>query len=138
MIGMCMFSWFGCSLLLRRWKEPRSFDVLLRMANQKFRQMNELLHEAARWLYDSWKPKGSKRQTYLTGRENTMSTVTKRMAYTSTCFNHFSTVHLYSISSYIIYLYLYVLSMVPPSSPRGHLTDAQIFSKRLLDPFRSF
>lgn len=28
-----------------RWKEPRSFDVLLRMANQKFRQMNELLHE---------------------------------------------------------------------------------------------
>eukprot|EP00435_Cladocopium_sp_Y103_P045575 s802_g13.t1 len=32
-----------------RWKEPRSFDVLLRMANQKFRQMNELLHEAGCW-----------------------------------------------------------------------------------------
>ncbi|CAK9055169.1 unnamed protein product [Durusdinium trenchii] len=27
------------------WKEPRSFDVLLRMANEKFRQMNELLDE---------------------------------------------------------------------------------------------
>ena len=26
-----------------RWKEPRSFDVLLRMANEKFVQMNEML-----------------------------------------------------------------------------------------------
>lgn len=32
-------------ICLRCWKEPRSFDVLLRMANEKFRQMNELLDE---------------------------------------------------------------------------------------------
>jgi hypothetical protein len=134
MIGMRMFSWFGCSLLLRRWKEPRSFDVLLRMANQKFRQMNELLHEAARWLYDSWKPKASKRQTYLTGRESTMSTVTKRMAYTSTCFNHFSTVHLYSISSIYINLYavcsIHGTAFISPWSPHR-------CSNFLKTPFRS-
>lgn len=29
--------------LILRWKEPRSFDVLLRLANEKFVQMNEML-----------------------------------------------------------------------------------------------
>ena len=51
------------------WKEPRSFDVLLRMANEKFRQMNELLREgeqppsapdperSTETMLDSWEEK---------------------------------------------------------------------------------